>query len=187
MAGTCSLLILALIRFSRVVRNLETDGCRAGPELEAALQRLSRQLAVRKRVRLIVSPNNSGPLVLGFRRPMIVLSEIMVRSKSVAQLEPILAHELIHVRRGDTVFGAVQFLAQVVFWFHPLIWWASRQANRACERCCDAEVIASLNYRPRDYANSLLDVLEFISELRPGIAMPGCVLSTSPRSESSTS
>lgn len=45
--------------------------------------------------------------------------------------------------------------------------------NRACERCCDAEVIASLNYRPRDYANSLLDVLEFKSELRPVIALPG--------------
>ena len=113
------------------------------------------------------------PLIFGFRRPLIVLPEIMVKAKSIAQLEPILAHELIHVRRGDTIFGALQFVGQVIWWFHPMIWWATRQANRACERCCDAEVIASLNYRPRDYANALLDVLEFKSELRPRLAMPG--------------
>jgi hypothetical protein len=152
---------------------MEADGCRASPELEAALQRLAKRLGVHKPVRVVVSPNNCGPLIFGFRRPLIVLPEIMVKVKSIAQLEPILAHELIHVRRGDTILGAVQFVGQLIWWFHLLIWWASRQVNRACERCCDAEVIASLNYRPRDYANSLLDVLEFKSELRPVIALPG--------------
>ncbi|MDP6467696.1 MAG: M56 family metallopeptidase [Pirellulaceae bacterium] len=172
-AGTSLLSILALIRFSRMARTLGASGYQASPELEAALQGLATKLDVRKRVRLIVSPNNDGPLVFGYRRPLIVLPEVMVQAKSAAQLEPILAHELIHIRRGDTVFGAVQFLAQVIWWFHPLIWWAGRQVNRTCERCCDAEVVASLDFRRRDYANSLLDVLEFKSELRPGFATPG--------------
>ena len=155
------------------MRKLEADGAQASPELEAALQRLVKRLGVKKQSRLVISPYNSGPLIFGYRRPLIVLPEIMVEAKSIAQLEPILAHELIHIRRGDTIFGALQFVGQVIWWFHPMIWWASRQVNRACERCCDAEVIASLNYRPRDYANSLLDVLEFKSELRPVLAMPG--------------
>ncbi len=171
--GAGLLLSFAFFRFRRLARTLAAGGCHASPELEAALQRLARRLGIRRPIRLVISPDNDGPLVMGIFRPLIVLPEIMVESKSVTQLETILAHELIHVRRGDTLLGALQFLAQVVWWFHPLIWWASRQVNRVCERCCDAEVIASLNCQPRDYATALLDVLEFKSALRPALTMPG--------------
>ncbi len=173
LVGAGLLLSLALLKFHRLSCAFTAEGCRASPELEDALQRLARRLGVRLPVRLVVSPNHDGPLVFGILRPLIVLPEIMVRAKSVSQLEPILAHELIHVRRGDTLLGALQFLAQVAWWFHPLVWWASRQVNRVCERCCDAEVIASLNCPPSVYATSLLDVLEFKSTIRPALAMPG--------------
>jgi len=83
------------------------------------------------------------------------------------------AHELLHARRGDTVFGALQFAAQVVWWFHPLVWWASRQANRVCERCCDEEVIANLGCKSSVYARCLLDALEVRSQLSSVPSLPG--------------
>ncbi len=82
---------------------------------------------------MLVSESNFGPLVFGSRRPVLILPEALVKAKTAIELQPIVAHELIHARRGDTTFGALQFAAQVVWWFHPLVWWASRQANRVCE------------------------------------------------------
>ncbi|MDP6445628.1 MAG: M56 family metallopeptidase, partial [Pirellulaceae bacterium] len=88
------------------------------------------------------------------------------------QLKPIVCHELLHVRRGDTTFAAVQFIAQVVWWFHPLMWLASRESNRVCEQCCDEEVIANIECRPAFYARCLLDTLELTESLPPAPAFP---------------
>ena len=41
----------------------------------------------------------------------------------------ILAHELIHVRRGDLA-GPVQAVAKALWWFHPLVWLAAGQCSR---------------------------------------------------------
>jgi beta-lactamase regulating signal transducer with metallopeptidase domain len=71
-AGTGILSVLALLRFSSIVRKLEADGAQASPELEAALQRLVKRLGVKKQIRLVISPDNSGPLIFGYRRPLIV-------------------------------------------------------------------------------------------------------------------
>ena len=88
-------------------------------------------------------------------------------------LLPILAHELLHVRRGDLWVGLLQTLAQAVWWFHPLVWWVGRLTNREAERCCDEEVLAELKCDPAAYARSLLDVLELKSQLAPVPVFPG--------------
>jgi tetratricopeptide (TPR) repeat protein len=84
-------------------------------------------------------------------------------------LRPIIAHELVHARRGDIFWGYLQFLAQLIWWFHPLVWWMSKRANDLCERCCDLEVIRSRQCGASDYAESLVRVLELKSSLH---AMP---------------
>ena len=88
-------------------------------------------------------------------------------------LDAILAHELIHVRRGDPAATLLQLLAQLLWWFHPLIWWANREARRERERACDEEVVTGLGCRPADYARALLDVLERQSRPQPAFAVPG--------------
>ena len=90
-----------------------------------------------------------------------------------SSLLPILAHELLHVRRGDLWVGLLQTLAQAVWWFHPLVWWVGRLTNREAERCCDEEVLAELKCDPAAYARSLLDVLELKSQLAPVPVFPG--------------
>ncbi|HEY1600649.1 MAG TPA: M56 family metallopeptidase [Pirellulales bacterium] len=89
------------------------------------------------------------------------------------RLNAILAHELIHLRRGDTAAAFVQLVAQLFWWFHPLVWWANREARRERERACDEEVVTGLGCRPADYARALLDVLERQSQAQPAFAVPG--------------
>ena len=66
----------------------------------------------------------------------------------------------MHVRRGDAYVGVLQMLVQVVWWFHPLLWWANREMCQRREQCCDEEVVVGLGCSPAAYARCLLQALE---------------------------
>lgn len=143
------------------------------PELDHLVARLSQRLNVRRHVRLLVTSRPLGPAVLGVLSPTIVLPEIVVRGRQPREIEPILAHELIHVRRGDLWIALLQVGAQSIWWFHPLVWCANRLCSREAERCCDEQVIGELGCDPQRYARSLLEILELKSSLRAVPAVPG--------------
>ena len=143
------------------------------PDLEALVAALSRTLKLRRPVRLVVTAARVGPAVVGLFHPTIILPEVIVRGRAPRELEPILAHELLHVRRGDLWIGLLQTIAQALWWFHPLVWLANRLTSRAAEACCDEEVIAELGCDPERYARSLLDVLEQRRGLVSLPAFPG--------------
>jgi hypothetical protein len=77
------------------------------------------------------------------------------------------------VRRGDTWVARLQLVAQIVWWFHPLVWWMNRELVRQRERCCDEEVVASLNGNRVNYARCLVNVLEAKLSLEPLWGLPG--------------
>jgi beta-lactamase regulating signal transducer with metallopeptidase domain len=141
--------------------------------LNELVTKLSAQLGVHRNVRLMVTKRPLGPAVFGILRPTILLPQTLTSAEFAKRIEAILAHELIHFRRGDTVLGLLQTAAQILWWFHPLVWWASREATRERERCCDEEAVAGLACEPSDYAQTLLDVLRSKRKLEPVFAQPG--------------
>lgn len=150
-----------LLRRSRILASERLMGLVAG---------LTRRLRVRRKVRVFVTSMPLGPAVYGLLRPTLVLPEWLM-GKPREEIEPVLAHELIHVRRGDIASGLAQLVAQVVWWFHPLVWWANRHTCRQRECCCDEEVLATLRCDPAHYAQMLLDVLRRNRQLHPVFAL----------------
>ncbi|MCA9072553.1 MAG: M56 family metallopeptidase, partial [Planctomycetaceae bacterium] len=142
------------------------------PAAQQLLEELRIRLGIRRSVGLIISKSRIGPAVLGILRPTILIPSRIIEGKTPADLEPILAHELIHVRRGDLWVGWLQVLVQSVWWFHPLVWWSGRLLKREAERCCDEEVVAELGCKPARYARALLDVLELKHILKPVPVLP---------------
>jgi hypothetical protein len=110
-------------------------------------------------VDVLISASDEGPAIIGFLRPVLILPRILVSHSTGNQLRPIIAHELVHARRGDSIWGLLQLCAQIVWWFHPFVWWLGRRANMLCERCCDEEAIAGLRCSAADYAESLVRVV----------------------------
>ncbi len=76
---------------------------------------------------MIVTKGRLGPAVTGILRPTLLLPEGIVRDRTPDELEPILAHELIHIRRGDLWVGLLQTIVLALWWFHPLVRWAVRE------------------------------------------------------------
>ncbi len=166
-------LLVAGVRTFWCIRMLRRTPSVDSPELQALLAQLVRKLKVRRRVCLLITTSRIGPAVIGLLRPLIVVPEVVVRGKAPEELEAILAHELIHVRRGDLWLGLLQVCSRAVWWFYPLVWWVNRLSTRESERCCDEEVVGELGCDPRHYARSLLEILELKKTLQTVPAFPG--------------
>jgi beta-lactamase regulating signal transducer with metallopeptidase domain len=99
--------------------------------------------------------------------------EVLPGREDLLFLDPILAHELLHIRRGDLRTGTLQAIVQSLWWFHPAVWLCNGWLSREAERCCDEQVIAELGCSPAQYARSLLSVIESKHALQPIPVFPG--------------
>ncbi len=62
-------------------------------------------------------------------------------------------------------------IAQIVFWWHPIVWLAGKEIEAAEEQCCDAWVIQHRCANRRIYADALLAAIDFLSD-QPALLPP---------------
>jgi bla regulator protein BlaR1 len=63
------------------------------------------------------------PGIFGIFSPTLLMPAGITNHLAPAQLDSILAHELCHWRRRDNLTAAIHMLVEVLFWFHPFVWW----------------------------------------------------------------
>ena len=94
-----------------------------------------------------------SPFVLGLFRPVVYLPFRM----DSADMEPVIAHELTHIRRKDHWWKPLGFVLLAVHWFNPLMWVAYILLCRDIELACDEKVIAGLDSESRaNYSEALV-------------------------------
>lgn len=142
-------------------------------QLTELTNRLRDDLNIARPVRILITESRIGPLVYGLLRPTILIPRLVFERSVTNDLIPILAHELIHVRRGDLWVNLFQTLANAVWWFNPLVWLANRNVSRVAESCCDEQTVASLGCSSTNYARSLIRILELKRSLSTVPAFPG--------------
>ncbi len=144
-------------RVSKDVRS--TSPLRAGREVEA-LRRIERLAGVRKPIEMRISRSFLEPGIFGIFRSVLVWPKGISGHLDGAELEAILAHELMHVRRRDNLAAALHMLVEAVFWFYPPVWWLGAQLVAERERACD-EAVLGLGSERRIYAEGILKACEF--------------------------
>ena len=123
------------------------------------MRALGIQMGLAAPPRLMVTPNVSSPMVVGFFRPIILLPETWAEDIQPVEMPMLLAHELAHVKRRDLMMAVGPELAQIVFFFCPLAWFARQQWAVAREAACDAEAIAVTGASLQAYSNLLLRIV----------------------------
>lgn len=108
-----------------------------GGQWDRKLAELRRRVGVSQPVRLFESALVKVPAVVGWLRPVILVPTSALSGLSPQQLEAILAHELAHVRRHDYLVNILQAVVETVLFYHPAVWWVSRQVRAERENCCD--------------------------------------------------
>ncbi len=113
---------------------------------------------LRRPVRLRLTDQPQSPAVCGLFRPVILLPRSLAEHLPPAQLRAVLLHELFHLRRGDVWVNCAQALLQIVYWWHPLLWFANARIRRVREEAVDDAVMLALNEDAETYAPTLLEV-----------------------------
>lgn len=107
------------------------------------IQALVRKADLRRVVRFLESARVVTPMCLGLLRPVILLPLGFLANLDPLAAEAVLAHELAHIRRLDGLVNGLQCVIEVLFFFHPAVWWISRRIRTEREHCCDdAAVLA---------------------------------------------
>ena len=105
------------------------------------------------------------PAVAGILRPMILLPFGIGADLDTQQILVIVAHEMAHIRRFDLVVNLLQRLVETVLFFHPAVWYVSRQLSFERENCCDDAVLQA-GYENVYYADTLVRVAELCASAR---------------------
>lgn len=135
------------------------DAVPADNELQALVRRLNRRLHIGRTITLLRSPGVDVPTVIGWIRPTVLLPMCALSRLSPLQIEAILAHELAHVRRHDYLVNLLQTCLETLLFYHPAVWWLSRQIRTEREHCCD-DLAVSLCGDPVVYARALAELEE---------------------------
>lgn len=122
-------------------------------------------------VRLLASKELSSPISTGIRSAAIVLPERALWELSRDDLEGVLAHELAHVVRRDSLWLAISSLVERLFFFQPFNRLARRRMHTWAEFLCDDWAVG-LTRRSLSLARCLTQVAGWVLEGPPPVHAP---------------
>ena len=148
-------------------RRIRKDRIYATVKMTAVLDRLKKEMGIRKNIVLYQGYMVISPFICGFRRTEIYLP---VAHMGERELEIVLRHELTHHKQKDTFWKPAFAIVNGLFWFNPLVWYVSRKMQRWAEASCD-ESCCRNGLTAKEYFGIIIDMVT--SETwRPGACSP---------------
>lgn len=160
-----NMLFFLKIRKSPVVSNEEID---------EIISTLSRDMGIKKPIRIIEMNSVQSPAIYGFYKPVILVKNVeFLRSLSKDKLRLLFMHELQHYKNWDNMVKVIGAFLKALHWFNPLIWYTFHKINVIQEYKCDEEVLEPLEKEAhKQYANLILDVYELLVPVSPFLRKP---------------
>lgn len=154
-----------------LVQQWSRQGSTPAPEAwQTHLRRLAGHLGIDRTVRLVESARVSVPMTIGWLKPIILLPAGLLTGLSPRQIEAVLAHELAHIHRYDYLVNLLQSLVDILFFYHPAIWYISAKVRTEREHQCD-DLAIRLTGEPVEYARALAAVETLRMTPRPTLAL----------------
>jgi len=119
------------------------------------LRSLESSLHTRRALPLHVCPELSEPGLFGVLRPALIWPSSLSEHLTDDHIKSILLHELIHARRRDNLTATLHMFVQVLFWYHPAVWYIETRLLVERELACD-EAVITLEGNRRTYAQGLI-------------------------------
>ncbi|MFT3934897.1 MAG: M56 family metallopeptidase [Chitinophagaceae bacterium] len=154
-ACVCFLLIKFCL-FVRRAGSLQNNGVsKMNGQWRMYVKDVAAQLGIKKEVRAMLSVYIDTPQVIGFFKPVILLPAACLANLTTAQLEAVLLHELVHIRRNDYLVNIFVASVDILFFFNPFVKQLTRSIRKEREYSCD-DMVIQFQYHPHNYASALL-------------------------------
>ena len=163
MVGALGLGLGRLVLMKRVMKQQEviTD-----PDLQALVDQFAQQSGFPRLCLQLVRSDRPFALLYGIRRPTMLLSTWMIDHLDPQELEAVLMHELVHVRRRDYLLNWVALLLRDAFFYLPTSRIAYRQLHHEKELASD-DLVAQSTKRPLALASALTKVWLYLVDDPP--------------------
>jgi TonB family protein len=158
LAGAAACLTLWIVRGRRQRYDILADTAAPSAELDRAIAMAAARAGLSRPPRCLVVAEGYGPGVLGLLAPVVILPRGLETSLTPAELEAILIHEFIHLRRRDNLGRAIQAGFLCLFWYHPIVWLLNRCIGAETERSCDERVL-EITADPASYADGIVKTI----------------------------
>jgi beta-lactamase regulating signal transducer with metallopeptidase domain len=120
------------------LQRLRKEGCELLPmRWQQKGNEILELLEISRPVCLLSSTRVQMPLMLGYFKPLVLIPASMLSQFPPEQIEAILAHEIAHIYRRDYLVNLLQSWLEIIFFFHPALWWMSTVVRDEREKCCD--------------------------------------------------
>lgn len=129
------------------------------PRVAALVLRLARAHGITPPRALVARGPLVGAAVVGVRRPLLLLDARLLVELDADELEGVVAHELAHIARRDTVLAWAVAAVRDLAFFVPGAGWAVRALHREREAAADLDAVA-VTGRPAALASGLLHGVE---------------------------
>lgn len=140
------------------LQRLRRIGTKTVPEaLAQTTADLARRIGIQRAVRIAESALVQVPTVIGHLKPIILLPVSALTGLDEIQLKAMIAHELAHIRRCDYLVNIAQTVIEILGFYHPAVWWASRRIRIERENACDDTAIGLVQSR-KQYAKALFSM-----------------------------
>lgn len=132
---------------------------------------LCTKMGIQRSVQFFISDRVQEPITLRHLKPIVLFPIGLVTQLSIEQVEVVLLHELAHIKRWDYLVNWLQSLLELLFFYHPAVWWLSGQVRTAREHCCDDLVLQAGNQQKMLYAQTLTQVSAYSLNSKSKLAM----------------
>jgi uncharacterized protein YjbI with pentapeptide repeats/beta-lactamase regulating signal transducer with metallopeptidase domain len=138
-------------------------------EWQEKFKKLCIKLNIKKTVKIYESALAKVPMVIGLIKPVILLPVSAFTGLSPKQLESIIVHELAHIIRRDYLVNLLQSIVEILFFYHPAVWWINGVIRTERENCCD-DIAIEQTGDSVNYAKALANIQEQLL-LKENLAM----------------
>lgn len=102
-----------------------------------------------------ISDEIDGPMVIGIIKPLVLIPVKFVDEMDIETLNPLLFHELAHIKRHDNILNLAERLILTLYWWNPLMRIIANRISLERELACDDRAALSCGDQVI-YAKSLL-------------------------------
>ena len=172
--GVCLMLAKLVYDLRQTYRLTRVGTSPVDSEIKQMVKQITHRFEISRPVRVLKSTLVNVPVVIGWFKPTVLLPIAITIGLDRQQLELIIAHELAHVKRLDFLVNLVQGFIQVIFFYHPCVYWINKIVREEREYICDSMALTTLNNSPSarlELAKALLNIEELKEGNLPLVAV----------------
>lgn len=145
-------------RLGQLVEN-SVDVSRCSDRFDSHSLRKLNKIGKRYSLTVTITREPVSPFIAMVPRPYMVFSEMALQTLSPKELDLVIRHELIHLKRKDYWLNSLSRLLASCLWFNPFVAKLNQYLNLAVESSCDLAVISKQPNLRRTYAQAMVKVL----------------------------